>query len=131
VLRRLIISFGLGLAAVALLGAPASAQQYPVTPPVVPPTPPVVDDDVVTPPPSPPVVDDNVVTPPPVVDDNVVTPPPVVEQVPEQPRDLEVAGDVVTRTLPVTGGDLVGLAAIGAGALALGALLVAQRRRTS
>ena len=42
----------------------------------------------------------------------------------------EVAGRQVSRAgLPVTGGDVVGLAALGGGAVLAGALLVAYRRR--
>lgn len=97
-LRRLILALGLGIAVLALVAAPAVAQEvYPDTPPEE------VEGDVV-----------------------VQTPTDV-----EQPDDVEVAGDVVTRSLPVTGGDLLGLAAMGAGAIAVGAVLVAQRRRTS
>lgn len=102
-LRRLIFSLGLGIAGLALLAAPATAQQYPETPPVD-----VLPDEVEPPAQGEPPAED--------VDGD----------------ETEVAGDVVTRgSLPVTGGDLLGLAAIGAGAVAVGGVLVAQRRRTT
>lgn len=105
-LRRLILTLGLGMAVVALLCGPAAAQQYPETPPVD-----VLPDDGAPP-------------------DAVGNPPAQVGDV-GGVDDVQVAGDVVTRSrsLPVTGGDVVGLAAIGAGAVALGGVLVAQRRR--
>jgi hypothetical protein len=44
----------------------------------------------------------------------------------------EVLGTQVTRgSLPFTGGDIAGIAAIGAGAVAIGAVMVRRGRRTT
>jgi LPXTG-motif cell wall-anchored protein len=104
VLRRIVFSLMFGFAALALLASPAAAQ-YPDQPVQVAP------DEVEN------------VTPPAVEGDGTT--------VTDVDADTEVAGDVTTRQLPVTGGDLVGLTAIGLGAIAVGGVLVARRRTTS
>lgn len=79
-------------------------------PPVTPGNPPVVAPPVVTPP---------VNTPP------VPLPP---QAAPSQTPRPQVKGDVVTRQLPRTGSDTSGLAAVGAGLLAIGAAMVLSSR---
>jgi LPXTG-motif cell wall-anchored protein len=59
---------------------------------------------------------------------------PRVDQPPAPPAPTEVLGvrDERAAMLPVTGGDVVGLAAAGAGAVVLGGgLLLARRRQTT
>lgn len=58
----------------------------------------------------------------------VGTPPPSIQSF-DQGRPTEVAGVQVERNLAVTGGDVVGLAVLGAGAVGLGFALKRAGRR--
>lgn len=99
-MRRLLTFCALVVAAALTLVSPATAQQDPGYPDV-PPT--EIEEDEVVPPPGTP--DDS--------DDD----------------DEQVLGDGTGESLPVTGGDVVGLAAIGAAAIGIGVVLVAWRRQ--
>jgi hypothetical protein len=74
------------------------------------------------------------VPPPPVVNPDTVTrprsDPATVASATATKSSTEVLGAQVTRgSIPFTGGDVAGLAAIGAGAVAVGAVMVKRTRR--